>query len=38
VVTAIVTAGGRIHAVDDGRATLEDRYMELVAGVRVSAP
>ena len=31
-VAAIVAAGGRVHAVDAGRATLEDRYMELVAG------
>ena len=31
-VAAIVAAGGRVHAVDSGRATLEDRYMELVAG------
>jgi ABC-2 type transport system ATP-binding protein len=33
VVAAIVAAGGRVHAVDAGRATLEDRYMELVASV-----
>ncbi len=32
VVAAIVAAGGRVHAVDAGRATLEDRYMELVGG------
>jgi ABC-2 type transport system ATP-binding protein len=32
VVAAIVSAGGRVHAVDAGRATLEDRYMELVGG------
>jgi ABC-2 type transport system ATP-binding protein len=31
-VAAIVAAGGRVHGVDPGRATLEDRYMELVAG------
>jgi hypothetical protein len=31
-VAALVAAGGRVHAVDAGRATLEDRYMELVAG------
>jgi ABC-2 type transport system ATP-binding protein len=31
-VAAIVAAGGRVHVVDPGRATLEDRYMELVAG------
>jgi ABC-2 type transport system ATP-binding protein len=38
VVAAIVAAGGRVHAVDSGRATLEDRYMELVAGVGAGAP
>jgi ABC-2 type transport system ATP-binding protein len=32
VVATIVGAGGRVHAVDAGRATLEDRYMELVGG------
>jgi ABC-2 type transport system ATP-binding protein len=32
LVAAIVRAGGRVHAVDAGRATLEDRYMELVGG------
>jgi ABC-2 type transport system ATP-binding protein len=31
-VAAIVAAGGRVHAVDPGRATLEDRYMELIGG------
>jgi ABC-2 type transport system ATP-binding protein len=31
-VAAIVAAGGRVHAVDPGRATLEDRYFELIAG------
>jgi len=36
-VAAIVAAGGRIHAVDAGRATLEDRYMELVAGTASAA-
>jgi ABC-2 type transport system ATP-binding protein len=30
VVAAIVSAGGRVHAVDPGRATLEDRYLELI--------
>ena len=29
-VAAIVAAGGRVHAVDPGRATLEDRYLELI--------
>ena len=32
LVAAIVAAGGRVHAVDPGRATLEDRYFELVRG------
>ena len=36
-VAAIVAAGGRVHAVDAGRATLEDRYMELVAGTASAA-
>ncbi|HEX5012652.1 MAG TPA: ABC transporter ATP-binding protein [Candidatus Limnocylindrales bacterium] len=31
VVAAIVAAGGRVHAVDPGRATLEDRYFELIS-------
>jgi ABC-2 type transport system ATP-binding protein len=31
-VAAVVAGGGRVHSVDPGRATLEDRYMELVAG------
>ena len=31
VVAAIVAGGGRIHAVDPGRATLEDRYFELIS-------
>jgi len=29
-VAAIAGAGGRVHAVDAGRATLEERYMELI--------
>ena len=37
VIAAIVAAGGRVHAVDPGRATLEDRYFELIAG-RESGP
>jgi ABC-2 type transport system ATP-binding protein len=37
-VASIVAAGGRVHAVDSGRATLEDRYMELVAGTGRSGP
>jgi ABC-2 type transport system ATP-binding protein len=36
-VAAIVAVGGRVHAVDAGRATLEDRYMELVAGIGTGA-
>jgi hypothetical protein len=32
LVAAIVAAGGRVHAVDPGRATLEDRYFELIRG------
>ena len=31
VVATIVAAGGRVHAVDPGRATLEDRYFELIS-------
>jgi ABC-2 type transport system ATP-binding protein len=31
-VAAIVVAGGKVHAVDPGRATLEDRYLELIGG------
>ena len=30
VVATIVAGGGRVHAVDPGRATLEDRYLELI--------
>jgi len=32
VVAAIVAAGGRVHAVDAGRASLEDRFLRLVGG------
>jgi ABC-2 type transport system ATP-binding protein len=32
VLAAIVAAGGRIHAVDAGRATLEERFLALVRG------
>ena len=35
IVTAIVGAGGRVHAVDAGRATLEDLFMRLVGGGEV---
>ena len=31
-VVTIVAGGGRVHAVDPGRATLEDRYFELIGG------
>jgi ABC-2 type transport system ATP-binding protein len=37
VVEAIVTAGGRVHAIDAGRATLEDLFMHLVGGGDVPA-
>ncbi|HEY7130813.1 MAG TPA: ABC transporter ATP-binding protein, partial [Candidatus Limnocylindrales bacterium] len=42
-VEALVAAGGRIHAVDPGRASLEDRYFELTraqtnAPVQTDAP
>jgi len=30
IVAAIVAAGGRVHAVDVGRTTLEERFMQLV--------
>jgi len=33
-VAAIVAGGGRVEAVDPGRATLEDRYFELIGGHR----
>ena len=29
IVAAIVSAGGRVHAVDPGRRSLEDLYVEL---------
>jgi ABC-2 type transport system ATP-binding protein len=32
VVAAVVTAGGRVHAIDAGRATLEDLFIRLVGG------
>jgi ABC-2 type transport system ATP-binding protein len=35
VVAAIIAAGGRIHAVESGRATLEDLFMRLVGGGEV---
>jgi ABC-2 type transport system ATP-binding protein len=38
VVAAIVAAGGRVHAVDPGRATLEDRYLELIGGPADAGP
>jgi hypothetical protein len=30
VVAAIVAAGGRVHAVEPGRGSLESRFLELV--------
>jgi ABC-2 type transport system ATP-binding protein len=38
VVAAIVAGGGRIHAVDPGRATLEDRYFELISRGAATPP
>jgi len=35
LVAAIVGAGGRVHAVESGRATLEDLFMRLVGGAAV---
>jgi ABC-2 type transport system ATP-binding protein len=35
IVAAIVGGGGRVHAVDAGRATLEDLFMRLVGGGEV---
>jgi hypothetical protein len=32
VVAAIVSVGGRVHAVESGRVTLEDLFMRLVGG------
>jgi ABC-2 type transport system ATP-binding protein len=32
LVAALVAAGGRVHAVDAGRATLEERFLELIRG------
>ena len=32
VVAAVVAAGGRVHAVDPGRGSLEARFLELLAG------
>jgi ABC-2 type transport system ATP-binding protein len=37
VVAAIVGAGGRVHAIDAGRATLEDLFMRLVGGGDVAS-
>jgi ABC-2 type transport system ATP-binding protein len=34
VVASIVNAGGRVHAVDVGRTTLEDRFLRLVGGTQ----
>jgi hypothetical protein len=38
VVAAIVAAGGRIHAVEPGRGSLEARFLELVTGPFAAAP
>jgi ABC-2 type transport system ATP-binding protein len=37
-VAALVAAGGEVHAVDPGRASLEDRYFELTQGRRDAEP
>ena len=37
VVAAVVAAGGRVHAVQPGRGSLEDAFLDLVRGDRVSA-
>jgi ABC-2 type transport system ATP-binding protein len=37
VVEAIVAAGGRIHAVEPGRGSLEARFLELVVGAPTGA-
>jgi ABC-2 type transport system ATP-binding protein len=37
VVAAVVAAGGRVHAVEPGRGSLEARFMELVAGAGAGA-
>ena len=37
-VAAIVAGGGRVHAVDPGRATLEDRYFELISRGSTAPP
>lgn len=36
VVAAIVLAGGRVHAVEPGRGSLEARFLELVVGPATS--
>jgi ABC-2 type transport system ATP-binding protein len=36
VVASIVKAGGRVHAVDVGRTTLEDRFLRLVGGTQLA--
>jgi len=38
VVATIVQAGGRVHAVEPGRGSLEARFLELVAGPLAAAP
>jgi ABC-2 type transport system ATP-binding protein len=38
LVAALVAAGGRVHAVDPGRASLEDLVLRLVGGDRLRGP
>ena len=38
LVAAVVAAGGRVHAVDSGRSSLEDLFMRLVAGGTTGPP
>ena len=38
LVAAIVAAGGRVHAVDPGRASLEDLFLRLVGGGQGKGP
>ena len=38
LVAAIVAAGGRVHAVEPGRGSLEARFLELVIGSPVAPP
>jgi hypothetical protein len=38
VVAAVVAAGGRVHDVDPGRGSLEDRFVALVTGGAPAEP